>query len=144
MTSRIKLYPNDVQKSSLTLGKKFTIEGTRNTPWVMYDGTAGLLEIKGTSSPESSVDFYSNILQQLDLLSTEGIPAFQFNVALNYFNTSSAKCLFDIFRKLIALSKSSTNVIVNWYYEEGDDDMLESGEDYADITALKFNFIETE
>jgi hypothetical protein len=144
MISTFKLSPSNSTESSMSLINKFTIEGTRNTPWVMYDGTLGILEIKGISSPESSINFYNKILNQLDILSATVIPSFQFNVELTYFNTSSAKCLFDIFKKLIKLSQNSTNVVINWYYEEGDEDMLESGEDFADITSLKFNFIETE
>ena len=30
---------------------------------------------------------------------------------------------------------------VNWYYEEEDEDMLETGEDIADLLDLDFNFI---
>jgi SiaC family regulatory phosphoprotein len=33
-------------------------------------------------------------------------------------------------------------VIIHWYYKEGDEDMLEAGEDYAAIITLKFNLIE--
>jgi hypothetical protein len=109
----------------------------------MYNGEMGHLEIKGKSSPENSIEFFNNIYNGLDDFAKAGLPEFKFNVALQYFNTSSAKCLFDIFRKLITLSKNLTKVEVNWFYEEGDDDMLESGEDYSEVTGLKFNFIET-
>jgi hypothetical protein len=33
---------------------------------------------------------------------------------------------------------------VNWYYEEGDDDILERGEYYSSILDLEINFIETD
>ena len=33
------------------------------------------------------------------------------------------------------------NVTINWYYEENDVDMLESGEEYADDVELDFNLI---
>jgi hypothetical protein len=35
-------------------------------------------------------------------------------------------------------------LIVNWYYEEGDDDILERGEYYESILGIKINYIETE
>jgi hypothetical protein len=128
-------------KPTATIKNKFLIEGTRTTPFVMYNGTSGFLEIKGKSSPKNSIEFYSEIIKELEVLSIDVIPNFRLNVALEYFNTSSAKCLFDIFKKLTVLEKLTTQVEVNWHYEDGDDDMLESGEDYAEISGLKFNFI---
>ncbi len=62
--------------------------------------------------------------------------------AFEYFNTSSSKCLFDIFRQLKKMQMSGTNISVNWYYEAHDEDMLEAGEDYDDIVDLNFNFVE--
>ena len=39
---------------------------------------------------------------------------------------------------------SGTEVKVNWYYEEDDEDMLEAGEDYQAIIDLPFKMIEVE
>ena len=64
------------------------------------------------------------------------------NVQLEYFNTSSSKCILDVFKKLETLS--GTEVKVNWYYEEDDEDMLEAGEDYQAIIDLPFKMIEVE
>ena len=58
------------------------------------------------------------------------------------FNTSSSKCILDVFKKLETLS--GTEVKVNWYYEEDDEDMLEAGEDYQAIIDLPFKMIEVE
>ena len=52
------------------------------------------------------------------------------NVQLEYFNTSSSKCILDVFKKLEAIHKAKNDVIINWHYEEDDEDMLEAGEDY--------------
>lgn len=62
--------------------------------------------------------------------------------AFQYFNTSSSKCLFDIFRQLKRMQTAGTNIKVNWYYEEFDQDMLEAGEDYDEIVKLDFHFVE--
>jgi hypothetical protein len=60
-------------------------------------------------------------------------------VGLEYFNTSSSKCLLDIFRKLESLSKSGKSEIkVIWLYEEEDEDMMEAGDDYKTIVKLPF------
>lgn len=123
---------------------KWSINGTRYTPWLMFDGEKGYLEIKGSSSPENAINFYDKLFQQLDQLRQTPPAKFEANMALEYFNTSSAKCLFDIFRKLSQIKKSGANVVVNWYYEEDDDDMLESGEDYRDLIDVPFNLVPIE
>ena len=64
------------------------------------------------------------------------------NVQLEYFNTSSSKCILDVFKKLESVTGSE--VSVKWYYEEDDEDMLEAGEDYEAIIDLPFEMIEVE
>jgi len=66
----------------------------------------------------------------------------QVNVQLEYFNTSSSKCILDVFKKLEAIHKGKNEVIINWYYEEDDEDMLEAGEDYESIIRVPFKMIE--
>jgi hypothetical protein len=66
------------------------------------------------------------------------------NIYFEYFNTSSSKCLFDLFRKLSLIDQTGRNVVINWHYESWDEDMLESGEDYKDLLSLEFNLIEIE
>ena len=36
---------------------------------------------------------------------------------------------------------NGADVIVNWFYEEDDEDMRETGEDYEEILGLNFNYI---
>jgi hypothetical protein len=64
------------------------------------------------------------------------------NVQLEYFNTSSSKCILDVFKKLEAIHKAKNEVVINWYYEEDDEDMLEAGEDYESIIRVPFKMIE--
>ena len=64
------------------------------------------------------------------------------DLSFMYFNTSSSKCLFDLFKTLKQLKKNGKDVEINWYYEEDDDDMMETGEDFADLLGLDFNFVE--
>ena len=42
------------------------------------------------------------------------------------------------------IDESGKELVVNWFFEEGDDDMMEAGEDYCDLLDLEFNFIEIE
>ncbi|WP_420578603.1 DUF1987 domain-containing protein [Ekhidna sp.] len=124
--------------------EKVFIEPTRTTPLINFDPDEGLLEMKGRSSPENSIQFYQKILDNLDEYAISGGPEFTTNIAFEYFNTSSSKCLFDVFKRLSKIEDSGKKITINWYFEEGDDDMMEAGEDYSDLLDLNFNFFEIE
>ncbi len=118
------------------------IEGTQKTPLVEFDPVKGLLEIKGRSIPENSIEFYKPLVDWLEEYSGVAVEKTVVNVHLEYFNTSSSKCILDVFKKLEVIQKSKNEVLINWYYEEDDEDMLEAGEDYESIIRVPFKMIE--
>ena len=63
------------------------------------------------------------------------------NIQLEYFNTSSSKCLLDLFKKLENMSKAGREVVIEWHYEEDDEDMSEAGEDYQAIINVPFKMV---
>ncbi|NLI24445.1 MAG: DUF1987 domain-containing protein [Bacteroidales bacterium] len=118
------------------------IEGTPKTPSVRFDAQQGLVEIKGRSIPENSIEFYKPLVDWLEKYGENPAPLTQVNIQLEYFNTSSSKCILDVFKKLEAIFKAKHDVIINWYYEEDDEDMLEAGEDYESIIRVPFKMVE--
>jgi len=118
------------------------IEGTPKTPTIRFDEEQGVLEIKGRSIPENSIEFYKPLVDWLEAYAGEPLKKTQVNIQLEYFNTSSSKCILDVFKKLEAIHKSKHDVVINWYYEEDDEDMLEAGEDYESIIRVPFKMIE--
>lgn len=120
------------------------IEGTPKTPTVNFDGSTGKIEIKGRSIPENSIEFYKPLVDWLEAYGAAPQGNTEVNIQLEYFNTSSSKCILDIFKKLEGIAKAGHQVIINWYYEEDDEDMLEAGEDYQSIIKVPFKMIEIE
>ena len=118
------------------------IEGTQKTPVVEFDPQKGVLEIKGRSIPENSIEFYKPLVDWLEDYSDSTTSKTVVNIHLEYFNTSSSKCILDVFKKLESIHKSNNEVVINWYYEEDDEDMLEAGEDYESIIRVPFKMIE--
>lgn len=118
------------------------IDGTAKTPTVKFDASTGIMEIKGRSIPENSIEFYKPMVDWLEEYSKSSVAKTQVNVQLEYFNTSSSKCILDVFKKLEAINKGGSEVLINWYYEEDDEDMLEAGEDYESIIRVPFKMIE--
>lgn len=120
------------------------IEGTPKTPSVKFDPEKGVIEIKGRSIPENSIEFYKPLVDWLEHYSKSPLNKTLVNVQLEYFNTSSSKCILDVFKKLEAIHKANHDVVINWFYEEDDEDMLEAGEDYESIIRVPFKMIEIE
>lgn len=122
-----------------------TREATRKTPFVKLDGTTGIIDIKGRSIPENSLAFYEQINSWLEEYGKAPCAKTEVSFQLEYFNTSSSKCILDLFKKLELISKMGNVVEINWYYEEHGDDIFEAGEDYQtmiNLNTLKFNLIE--
>ena len=122
--------------------EKFTLEGTPKTPTINFDLGTGVLEIKGRSIPENSIEFYKPLVDNLEKYGLSPKPATTVNVQLEYFNTSSSKCILDVFKKLEGIHKGGSSVTINWHYEEDDEDMLEAGEDYQAIISVPFKMVQ--
>ena len=117
------------------------LEGTPKTPTVEFSAENGVLLLKGRSIPENSIEFYKPLINWIENYSASAPSKTVLNVKLEYFNTSSSKCLLDIFKRL---ERAGDAVTINWYYEEDDEDMLEAGEDYDAIIDIPFKMIEVE
>ena len=116
-------------------------EGSSKTPEVDFNSSGDLL-LKGRSIPENSIEFYKPLIEWLEAYAESPSSKTVLSVQLEYFNTSSSKCILDVFKKLEVVSGSE--ISIKWYYEEDDEDMLEAGEDYDAIIDLPFEMIEVE
>ena len=83
------------------------IEGTINTPSIYFDTENNVFKISGKSMPEDAVEFYQPIIKWVDEFSSTPIPNAKFEVVLEYFNTSSSKCILDLFKQLEKLNSGN-------------------------------------
>jgi hypothetical protein len=112
------------------------IQGTDSLPTVSF-ATSGELKIIGRALPEDAAKFFTPLLSWVKEFAADSL---NLEINLDYFNTSVSKQLLDLF-KTIDNKKAIQTVNVKWLYEEGDDEMLESGEIYRDILPrFKFFF----
>jgi len=112
------------------------LEGTEETPHIILDQKKGVFEISGRSLPENALEFYKPVIRWIQQYATEPNPATQFIFKLEYFNTASSKLILDL---LSALEKIS-NVKIQWYFNEDDEDMEEAGEDFSELVKIPFDF----
>jgi hypothetical protein len=120
-----------------------SLDSTKKTPEVLLDPD-GKIRIGGRSIPEDASKFYDFILNWVLEYVESPKDSTTVDIELEYFNSGSAKYVMQILRELSELHSSNRDLQVNWYYEEGDDDILERGEYYSSILDLEINFIETE
>lgn len=122
--------------------ENFHIEGSTYIPRVDFNAETGVLEIEGESYHEYTMEFFQPIFDWInEYLDQEG-RTISMNFKMSYFNTSSSRRFLEVLT-ILEEYKTDKNgeVTVNWYYEENDVDMLESGEEYADDVDLPFNLI---
>jgi len=121
------------------------LKGTAKTPNINFDPEKGLLEIRGRSIPENSLEYYAPIIRWLEAYSKEAPSQTTLNIHLDYFNTASSKCILDLLKKLSYIHEAKqSEVLINWHYDEDDEDMLEAGTDYEAIVAIPFKMVEVE
>jgi hypothetical protein len=121
--------------------KKYSIESTAKTPSINLDFGTGVLEVKGRSFPENAIEFYKPLFDALEEYTSSAKSDTRVNFQLEDFDTASAKCILDVFKKLEKIGSDTRVVIIHWYYKEGDEHMLEAGEDYQAIINLHFKII---
>jgi len=129
------------------------IEATSHSPEITFDPSSGQFSISGVSRPEDVRSFYYPVVEWLRNFLEEEIKTgkvsftddhpLTLDIKLKYFNSSSAKFLFDIFSEIGQINEEGQTIKIRWYYEEGDDDMFEAGEELSEIAEIPFEFIET-
>ncbi|MBI5218904.1 MAG: DUF1987 domain-containing protein [Bacteroidia bacterium] len=116
-----------------------SIEETQRSPAVVLDPFAGKIEFRGRSIMDNPLAFYRPIYEWFEKYKIHPCNVTQVEIQMEYFNTSSSKCLLDVFRYLIDIQTAGDRVSVNWYYADEDDDMLEIGEDFQSVVSIPFN-----
>ncbi len=117
------------------------IKGTEDTPSVVLDKANGIFELSGRSLPEDVNQFYEPILNWIERYATEANDETIFNFKLEYFNTASSKVILDILLKFEEIFEKGKAIRIKWHYHEEEEDMLEAGEEYADIVEIPFEYV---
>src|SRR4051812_23798375 len=124
--------------------ENYVYTGTPKTPIIKFDKNTGILEIEGRSIPENSIDFYKPLMDMLDDYRKAVKPNTVAEIKIEYLNTSSSKCILAVFKKLEEIKNADSHVLIKWYYQEDDDEMLEAGEEYQAVVNVQFKMIPVE
>lgn len=118
--------------------------GTYYVPRAEFDANTGICLLEGESYLEDTTEFYEPLLEWLKEFLTTTSKALVFNIKLEYYNTSSSKCLVEILNLLSKYQNSERKIEVNWFYDSGSEDYeedIEEVEDFMIETGLKINLI---
>jgi hypothetical protein len=131
--------------------QKLHIPPTRNTPEIILDPEINLFVMRGHSSPEDVRGLYYPVIEWLRIFVDDVIDGeytrynhenpVKLQIDLTYFNSSSAKFIFDILSELRRLNKGNRAFVAEWYYDEDDPDIKEAGEEFQELAETRFIFI---
>jgi hypothetical protein len=117
------------------------IEKTNNTPSIYIDEANMLCRIEGSSYPEDAYEVYQHVLDWLsrigDNIKSELVVEFDYD----FLNSISHKKVWQILHELKQFYKNGKSVKVVWYYNEADDDIMEAGEDLAELMNIPFELV---
>lgn len=118
-------------------------ESTKTTPQLHLNAKLGLIEIKGKFIHENSYEVFVPINEWVNEYVQKPREQTTINVYLEYLNTSASVLLLDLFRRIEAnIHRKGLGVLVNWFCEGDDLDMIEVGEDYRSLVNLPIEIIE--
>jgi hypothetical protein len=116
------------------------IPATTNLPEIFLSPD-GFIKVKGRSIHENIFDFFKPVeLWIRDYIKTPAEMTVV-DIELEYCNSASSKLLINIIQQISQVRNQHRKLQVNWYYEDGDEDILERGEYFSSILSIPFNFI---
>jgi hypothetical protein len=122
--------------------EKLLINKTSKSPFISLE--KGAFQFSGRSIPEDAKKIFKPVIDWIKDYKPADSNLTTINFCFDYLDTSSSKCVFDILKVLDDIYTSGHEMVINWYYEEGDDDMLDLGIHLKSFIKAPFNFIENE
>jgi len=127
------------------------IEQTSLTPEIHFSPDENIFLMRGNSAPEDVRALYYPVIKWIKTFIDDVLEGryrkfssehpLKFQSDLEYFNSSSAKFLYDIFNELKRLTTANIPVVVEWVYDIEDTDQKEAGEDIALLVEMEFVLI---
>ena len=127
----------------MTKGNYCHILPTDKTPEVLFDAD-GTLSITGRAMALNRTAPSEKLLDCIDRYLQNPARTTTITISLEYLNSFGTQILVSIIRKLTVLIGQGKILIVKWYYDEEDDDILERGHHIAETFDIPIEFIPIE
>lgn len=117
------------------------IGATDESPGVNFDKELGKFLIFGKSFPEEARKFFDPIYLWLEEYAKNPNNETRLEFRLEYYNSATSTMLLDILYILERIvNDSGKKASIIWNYLEIDDDMLDSGKEFAEMVNIPFEF----
>lgn len=127
----------------MTKGNYCHILPTAKTPEVLFDAE-GTLSIKGRAMALNRTAPSEKLLDCIDRYLQNPARTTTITISLEYLNSFGTQIIVAIIRKLSVVTKEGKILLVKWYYDEEDDDILERGHHIAETFDVPIEFIPIE
>ena len=118
------------------------IEGTKNTPAVVFDPSVGRYLISGISTPMNAMEFYTPLMEWIksnrSIIGNNAI----FTVELSYYNSASMKTLLMTLQEVKAGRDEGLDWGIDWVVDDEDEFMQEGAESYQELLDFEFNIVQ--
>jgi len=118
------------------------IDPTKKTPWIILE--PGRILITGRSISENPGEFYRPVHEWMINYTAESEAITDVQLAFEFINTTSIKWVYAILKELNRIPDLSERAHISWYYETGDEDMLDLGFILKSLVSCPFIIIEVE
>lgn len=117
-----------------------SIGSTKNTPEFILN-PEGTIKIAGRSISELGIEGAKKLEDWLNNYISDPPDLTCIDFFLEYLNTSNFRFYISFLKKIESILMKNKKYIINWYYEEGDEDINEKGEYISSFLEVPFNFI---
>jgi hypothetical protein len=116
------------------------IAATKTSPGIFFN-PGGVLKIDGRSIHENISDFFKPVELWIKEYTVNPAEVTCLDIKLEYFNSASSKIFIRLIQNISYVQLKHKKFTVNWYYEDGDEDILERGEYFSSLLKIPFSFI---
>jgi hypothetical protein len=114
----------------------------KDSPFIILN-PEGIIIIKGRWMNWNMVSFSKPINDWVDAYISDPPETTCIDISCEYFSGVSPAILISFLRKFFCVKLRHKELLINWYYEDGDEDILEQGEHISSNLEIPFNFIMT-
>ena len=113
-----------------------------STPEILFCSD-GMFKIRGRGLYKTENEAIGEIINWIDEYLGDPAEITYVVIALEYLNSYSTTILVSILRRLNMVLLHSKKLVIQWYYEEDDEDLLERGEYVSMTFDIPISFIPT-
>jgi hypothetical protein len=124
------------------MANELIIEGTEETPNILFQRDTSTFKISGRSYPEDAHLFYGPIIKWLTDYSESPGETTHLIVDLEYFNSGSVKKVFNMLYIIEDIMETGKDAKVIWRHKKGDELMQQKGEEFKKFLQVPVDVVE--